>query len=253
MINDLFRFKMKAMKVMIFESKIQAAQFTSQQIFNHIKSNPEEAIGLATGATMIPVYEEFVKLAQAEPIPLKNKYFLLDEYLGMNSLHPESFRNYIRRYFQDPLHLQDDQFIAPYEGDFSSVEESILHYETQLKSSHGISLQLLGIGQNGHIGFNEPGSKIDSTVRRVFLTESTRLANKAQFPHEEVPREAVTTGLSNIFKSKKILLLATGKSKALAVEKLQDKMWDSDWPATSLVHHHDFLLVLDKEAAERIR
>lgn len=237
------------MRIIQSSSKEEAILTVAQMVLEKIESHPASVIGLATGRTMEPVYAALNKLKTQTHLSFdKTFFFMLDEYLGLPDGHPSSFKHYIRTHVIDPLGLQESQFA------FHPVHapDAGAHYEQSLKESGGVDLQLLGIGQNGHIGFNEPGSRIDSRTRVVKLTEDTLNANRDQFVDELIPSEALSMGIGTILDAKNLVMLATGKSKADVVKYLLNHHDDPNCPATFLKNHPHFTLVLDPEAASKI-
>jgi glucosamine-6-phosphate deaminase len=173
-------------------------------------------------------------------------FFMLDEYIGIDENHPSSFKSYIRQRLILPLNLQDSQFAFP------PIHRAGEEYETLIKEAGGIDLQLLGIGVNGHVGFNEPGSSLNSRTRIVELTEETKNSNKSHFGKGEMPNKALSMGIGSIMDGKELLMLATGKSKADAIKYLMNHHDDESCPVTFLKSHPHFTLVLDPEAASKI-
>jgi len=204
-------------------------------------------LGLATGKTMEPVYEDFIAKAREQSLKMdKNFFFMLDEYVGIEEDHPSSFKSYILKRLIKPLDLHESQFAFPptkLDGD---------HYETLIKEGGGIDLQLLGIGVNGHIGFNEPGSSINSRTRIVNLTDATKKSNQEHFGSEAMPNQALSMGIGSIMDGKELVMLATGKSKADAIKYLFNHHDDESCPATFLKSHPHFSLFLDPESASKI-
>lgn len=212
----------------------------AQMVVERIESHPTSVIGLATGRTMEPVYSAIVQKSEKTDYS-KCFFFMLDEYVGLPDGHPSSFKHYIRTHVIQPLGLKESQFAFPSE-----------HYEETLLESGGVDLQLLGIGGNGHVGFNEPGSKKESRTRVVELTKETIEANRDQFVDQKIPTQALSMGIGTILDAKNLVMLATGKSKADAIKYLLNHHDDESCPATYLKSHPHFTLVLDPEAASKI-
>jgi glucosamine-6-phosphate deaminase len=173
---------------------------------------------------------------------------MLDEYLGLPDAHPSSFKHYIRTHVIKPMGLHEEQIAFPP----VQAPEAGPHYEQSLKESGGVDLQLLGIGINGHVGFNEPGSEKNSRTRKVKLTKETIEANSEQFVDGSIPVDALSMGIGTILEAKSLVMLATGKSKADAIKYLLNHHDDSGCPATFLKDHPHFTLVLDPDAASKI-
>jgi glucosamine-6-phosphate deaminase len=240
------------MKIILSNSREEAIQAVAGIIADRIEAHPASVIGLATGRTMEPVYARWVEEAQARKLQHeKCFFFMLDEYLGIRENHPSSFKSYIQKRVIEPLKLHHDQFCFP-PVHANSLVEAAEHYELSIKESGGIDLQLLGIGGNGHIGFNEPGSSGNSRTRIVDLTKETIEANRSDFGTEPMPTQALSMGIGTILEGKELLMLATGNSKADAIKYLLNHHDDPTCPATYLKSHPHFTLVLDPEAASKI-
>jgi glucosamine-6-phosphate deaminase len=226
--------------VRVIEEKDQsaAASTMAMMIYNHISENPETTIGVATGNTMIPVYADLHLLIKKHPVNLSQiKWFALDEYIGVPSEHPSSFRSYLLRHLMGPLGLLEESLYLP------NPDQD---YEKTIQEAGGIDLQLLGVGVNGHIGFNEPGSEKNSRTRIVELDSKTLESNKPDLKDlAQIPHEAISIGVGTILDAKKIILLATGKSKREAIHKLLQYEDRSDWPVTYLKRHENFTLITD--------
>lgn len=234
------------------DSTQEAVDTVALMVLERISSHPSSVIGLATGRTMEPVYEKWAASAEASGVDhSKCFFFMLDEYVGLREGHPSSFRSYIEKRVLRPLRLHSDQFAF---HPVHSVEagEAAAHYEQSLKEAGGVDLQLLGIGGNGHVGFNEPGSLKDSRTRLVELTPETMAANKSDFPQGDMPSKALSMGIETILDAKALVMLATGKSKADAIKYLLNHHDDPSCPATYLKSHPNFTIVLDPEAASKI-
>ena len=240
------------MKIILSKSTTEAIDTVAGIILERIEAHPSSVIGLATGRTMEPVYARWVEEARARSVKHeKCFFFMLDEYLGLRDGHASSFKSYIQKRVLEPLNLHHDQFCFP-PVHANSLMEAAEHYELSMKESGGIDLQLLGIGQNGHIGFNEPGSEKNSRTRIVQLTKETIEANRPDFGNEQMPTQALSMGIGTILEGKALLMLATGKSKADAIKYLMNHHDDSTCPATYLKSHPHFTLVLDPDAASKI-
>lgn len=239
------------MRIILSESIAQAAERVAETMVERIESHPTSVIGLATGNTMVPVYAAWVRLARERSIDHSRAFFfLLDEYLVIPAGHPSSFQHYVTKHLFGPLAILRSQFALPpvHEVPLDKAGEV---YEKTINDKGGIDVQLLGIGVNGHIGFNEPGSSHDSRTRRVTLAPETLIANGKNFIGT-MPKEALSMGIGTILESRTIILLATGKSKADAIKYVINHHDDPACPATFLKSHSHFTLVLDPEAASRI-
>jgi len=236
------------MKIISAASTQEAVDLVASLLLEKLIERPFSTIGLATGNTMVPVYASFLKKVQGSDVDLKHCFFLmLDEYMGMPENHSSSFKSYIKKHFINPLSLSEAQFAFPP----VHQENGGKLYEELIIQKNGIDIQLLGIGKNGHVGFNEPGSAINSRTRVIKLSKETLEANKDQFD-EIIPSHALSMGIETIKESKSLLMLATGKSKADTIKYLINHHDDSSCPATFLKSHPHFTLVLDPEAASKI-
>ncbi len=233
------------MRIIQCGSKDEAVAVVASMVAERISAHPSSVIGLATGRTMIPVYETLAKSL----VDLSSAFFfMLDEYYGLPDGHPSSFKYFIQKHVLEPMKLKEDQFAFP---PVHAVDGGD-HYEQSIKEAGGIDLQLLGIGTNGHVGFNEPGSLPDSLTRKVALTPETIEANRDQFVDELIPSDALSMGLGTILRAKSLVMLATGKSKAPVIKYLLNHHDDPNCPATFLKNHPHFTVVLDPEAASNI-
>ena len=240
------------MRIILSNSTKEAVEAVTTIVLDKLSSHPSAVIGLATGRTMEPVYAEWVRQAQEQKMNFdKAFFFMLDEYLGIDEDHPSSFKSYIKERLLNPLALHESQFAFP-PTQLVAQGSAGAEYERLLKEAGGVDLQLLGIGTNGHIGFNEPGSSVNSRTRVVDLTEATKEANRSHFGEGKMPSKALSMGIGSILDGKELLLLATGKSKADAIKYVLNHHDDESCPATFLKSHPRFTLVLDPEAASKI-
>ncbi|MEC2040101.1 glucosamine-6-phosphate deaminase [Bacillus altitudinis] len=237
------------MNIIEFADKDQLGKAAAAFIARTIKSKTDAVLGLATGGTPIDTYKELIQLHQTEQLSFKQARTVnLDEYVGIDPNHENSYMTYMKRHLFDHIDLPSDQYFLP-NGAASHLEEECLRYDQLIEDLGGIDLQLLGIGQNGHIGFNEPGTPFDSKTHVVQLDEHTRQANARYFSSiDEVPTHAITMGIASILSSKKILLLASGKSKADVIQYLEQTEIHPDFPASALKLHEDVTIFIDREA-----
>ena len=200
-------------------------------------------LGLATGGTMLPLYEAMRK----DPEAWADKTtFNLDEYYPIEHDDPQSYHAYMKKELLD--HVPVQQWDIP-DGEADDPDTECERYENAISAAGGIDIQVLGIGSNGHIGFNEPGTSFDSRTHVVILSEQTRKDNARFFPDGGVPVRAITMGLATIMEARKIILIATGKNKAEAVQKMLEGPITEDVPASILQRHPDCTVFLDEEAA----
>ncbi|MDQ0256085.1 glucosamine-6-phosphate deaminase [Evansella vedderi] len=227
------------------EMSKRAAQFVYEDLVNRrIK-----VMGMATGGTPIGFYKQLVRLYKKGDFSFKGIQTVnLDEYVGLSPENPNSYHQYMYQHLFQHIDIQRDQTHLP-NGAAEDLERECVRYEQLIEELGGIDLQLLGIGENGHIGFNEPGTSFHSNTHVVNLTTATREANARYFnDRREVPKQAITMGIDTIMKSKKILLLASGKEKAQAIYRLLYDKVDESCPATILQRHPNITIIADNEA-----
>ncbi|WP_353854483.1 glucosamine-6-phosphate deaminase [Bacillus sp. Bos-x628] len=237
------------MNIIEFADKDQLGREAAAMIARTIEAKPHAVLGLATGGTPVDTYRELIRLHQSKQLSLKQtKTVNLDEYVGLDSDHENSYMTYMKRHLFDHIDIPKDQYYLP-NGNASNLDLECLRYEQLIQDLGGIDLQLLGIGQNGHIGFNEPGTPFTSRTHVVQLDENTRQTNARYFSSiDEVPTYAITMGIESILSSKKILLLASGKSKAKVIQYLEKAEIHPDFPASALKLHQDVTVFIDREA-----
>ena len=234
----------------IFNTTQEASHYTAQRLLTRIQSNPCANLGLATGSTMEPVYHRLLECLQRQPVDLSQlTTFNLDEYIGLGGEHAQSYRYYMHQLLFNKLSIPDEKINLP-DGMAMDVEEACQAYSEAIRGAGGLDLQLLGIGSNGHIGFNEPGTCFSSRTHVIELSEQTRLDNGRFFvDKKEVPTRAITMGIQDILEAKEIILLATGVKKAAIMADLFHSAVDESLPASALKQHPDVTIVLDCEAA----
>ncbi|MFD2705792.1 glucosamine-6-phosphate deaminase [Salibacterium lacus] len=235
------------MEVIAVKDDQEMSEKAASLIGAEIKDRPGIVLGLATGGTPEGTYREWIN--QAGSLPLSQlQTFNLDEYAGLSPDHPNSYHRYMKERLFQPLQLRPGQTHLP-RGDAKDLQEEARRYEKQIQQSGGIDLQLLGIGENGHIGFNEPGSSFHSRTHVVELKPSTREANARFFESEEdVPHQAVTMGIATIMESRRILLLASGSRKKEALTALLEGKQTENFPASVLQNHPYVTIIADESA-----
>jgi glucosamine-6-phosphate deaminase len=218
-----------------------------------IRSNPSITLGLATGSTPKGVYQFLINDHQNNFTTYKQvKSVNLDEYIGITANNPKSYHYYMQKNLFEHIDIQDSNTYLP-NGTASDLEAECNRYEKLIEDIGGVDLQLLGIGQNGHIGFNEPGTSFDTLTHIITLAENTRKANSRFFNSiEEVPNQAITMGIATILKSKEIFLLASGELKADALARLINTGITEDFPASALKLHGNVTIIADKDALKYI-
>lgn len=237
---------MRVVKVANYEEMSQKA---AECIIRQVKEKPDSVLGLATGGTVIGTYQLLAKDHQKNGTSYRQILTVnLDEYIGISPEHEQSYHFYMKKRLFDHIQIPPENTYLP-DGQAEDLEEECKRYDERIESLGGIDLQLLGIGVNGHIGFNEPGTPFDSKTHIVELSESTRKANARFFNTlEEVPKKAITMGIETIMKSKKILLLASGLKKAPIIRKLFQEGITEEIPASVLKKHENVVLIADEEA-----
>jgi glucosamine-6-phosphate deaminase len=229
-----------------------AGELVAEMIARRIRENPEFVLGLATGSTPLPVYQRLAaKLADTDVSRVRG--FALDEYVGIDPGHPESYRNVIHREVVEPLGLNPELVRVP-DGSIDGIRTAGADYEAAIAEAGGVDLQILGIGTTGHIGFNEPGSSFGSATRVKTLTEQTRRDNARFFDTpEEVPVHCITQGLGTILRARHLVMLAFGEGKADAVAGAVEGPLSASMPASAIQLHERATIVIDEAAASRLR
>jgi glucosamine-6-phosphate deaminase len=245
--------------VTIFPSLKEGSRFIAQEIANAIRhkqaANQSCVLGLATGSSPKTVYSELVRMHREEKLSFKNVItFNLDEYYPIDNDALQSYNRYMKEHLFDLVDIDKKNCHVP-DGEVlkENIKKFCIDYEAKIEAAGGIDIQLLGIGNNGHIGFNEPGSSLFSKARLIPLENSTRVANSQEFQNiSRVPRLAITMGISTIMKAKKILMMAWGPLKAPVIQKAVEGQVTEEIPASLLQQHADTLFVLDEVAASEL-
>ena len=237
------------------EGSQKVARIISDLIIEKNAAGEKAVIGLATGSTPKSLYAELVKLHQEEGLSFKNVItFNLDQYYPMEPDALNSYHYFMRKYLFEQTDIDPENYFLP-NGLIpkEKIKEHCADYEKKIADAGGIDLQILGIGNNGHIGFNEPGSPVYSKTRLVTLENSTRIANSHEFGNiSQVPRMAITMGISTIMKSRHIILMAWGKTKAPVIQKAVEGKPTEEIPASLLQNHDNCTFVLDEFAASEL-
>jgi len=235
-------------EVVIVESPEAAGALVATEIVELIDSRPDAVLGLATGSTPLPVYQALRERLVGRDVS-HVRGFALDEYVGLDTAHPESYRSVITREVIEPLGLDPERIRVP-NGALDTVQHAGADYEREIIEAGGVDLQILGIGTDGHIGFNEPGSSFASATRLKTLTEQTRADNARFFASiDEVPRHCITQGLGTILRARHLVLLAFGEGKARAVAAAVEGPVTALVPASAIQLHPHVTVVLDEAAA----
>ncbi|MBR3967684.1 MAG: glucosamine-6-phosphate deaminase [Clostridia bacterium] len=237
------------MKLILCKTYEEMSMAAADEISALVASNPCCTLGLATGSTPIGMYRQLINRYKKGEIDFSGvTTFNLDEYYPISRENDQSYYHFMHQNLFDYVNVPKENIHIP-NGEVSDPETECQEYENLLTANGQIDLQVLGIGQNGHIGFNEPDSSLWALTHITDLTESTIQANSRFFEKEEdVPKRALTMGMVTILKSKKILLLANGKNKHEAISALLDDRITTSVPATLLKTHPDVVLICDGEA-----
>lgn len=232
------------------EMSRKAANLISAQIL----LKPDCVLGLATGSTPIGVYDQLVEWNKKGDLDFSTvKTVNLDEYKGLTRDNEQSYYYFMHHHLFDRVNIDEENTHVP-NGQVENGDEECLRYEALIKSMGGVDLQLLGLGRNGHIGFNEPAADFPKITHCVDLTESTIEANKRFFASaDEVPRQAYTMGIGTIMKADKILVVANGEDKADAVAAMVQGKINPEVPASILQLHNNVILVADEAALSKLK
>ncbi len=229
------------------------SQRAFQFIKNKIEKTPVLKLGFATGGTPQKTYELLIEDFQKNGTSYKSIIsFNLDEYIGLSKEHPNSYHQYMEQKLFQYIDIEKENIHLP-NGVTTDITKECLNYENLIEEKGGIDLQILGIGENGHIGFNEPGTSFDTLTHVVKLAQSTREANARYFSNiADVPTHAITMGIQTILKSKEILLLVSGENKAFAIKRLLTEDLSIDFPASALKKHPRVTIIADKLALSSV-
>ena len=235
------------MKKIVYENYNEICLAAADIFMEQIKGKPDSVLGLATGSTPVGLYDELIRRYQTGEIDFSRAVsFNLDEYYPISKNHPQSYNDFMRRHLFEKTNFADSQLP---DGEAADPHAECARYDALIEAAGGIDLQLLGIGFNGHIGFNEPAVEYPLGSYTVELTENTLEANSRFFSADEMqPKTALTMGLGPIFKARHILLLISGVAKAEIAAKLFEGKLYTDVPASFLHLHPNVTLLIDKAA-----
>ncbi len=242
------------MEVLLLPDERAIGAHAADAIETLVRRRPEAVLGLATGSSPLSAYRELVARHRAGhgPSYAHVRTFNLDEYVGLPVGHPQSYRTTIARELTDALGIEPEMVHGP-DAEPDGLSTAGARYERALAAAGGVDLQLLGIGSDGHIAFNEPGSSLASRTRLTLLTEQTRRDNARFFGAvDDVPRHALTQGLGTILDARQIVLMAIGEAKAAAVATAVEGPVTASCPASVLQHHPNVSVLLDEAAASRL-
>ena len=244
-----------AHRISIFPDAATVARELATRVTDALEQNPALVLGLPTGRTPLLLYETLVALAAQGDVDFSRATtFNLDEFLGIPAAHPGSYRSFMQRHLFDRVNI-DPARINFLNGATADAGDECCRYEKAIEEAGGLDLLILGIGTNGHIGFNEPGLGLTARTHRVTLKPETRRSNAALFGNDPdaVPTEALSMGMGTILDAKSVVLLATGEKKAGCVEQLVTGPITTQLPASFLQLHPNVEIMLDAAAAGRLR
>lgn len=239
------------MQVHIFDDAAELGAFAAEQVLSAVTARPDAVIGFATGSSPLPLYRALTELVRERRIDVTRvRGFALDEYADIDPAHPESYHSVIEHEVVEPLGLTPELVRVP---PAAATPEAAAEYEAAITAAGGVDVQILGIGRNGHLAFNEPGSPLDSRTRRIALTPET-IADNARFfdSAADVPTEAITQGLGTIMEARKLVIIATGEAKADAVAAAIHGPVTDEVPASIAQRHPDAVFVIDRAAASKL-
>ncbi|MDX3363183.1 MULTISPECIES: glucosamine-6-phosphate deaminase [Streptomyces] len=243
------------MEVVIVPDAAAGGELVANALARLVGHKPEALLGVATGSTPLPVYQALgAKVRAGEVDTSRVRIAQLDEYVGLPAEHPESYRSVLAREVLKPLGIGMDAFMGP-DGTAEDVQAACEAYDAALATAGGVDLQLLGIGTDGHIGFNEPCSSLASRTRIKTLTEQTRVDNARFFDGDiaQVPHHVITQGIGTILEARHLVLLATGEGKADAVAATVEGPVAAVCPASALQLHPHATVVVDEAAASKLK
>jgi len=240
-------------EVVILGGSRPIGKLAADAIEQLLRRKPDAVLGLATGSSPLPVYEELAGRHAAGLDFSRASGFALDEYVGLPEGHPEQYRNVIRREFTDRINIDPANVHSP-DGSAADIPAACDAYEAAIASAGGVDLQLLGVGTDGHIGFNEPGSSFASRTRIKSLIEQTRKDNARFFTSlADVPHHVITQGLGTIMDARHVILIATGAQKAQAVRDFVEGPVAAICPASVLQFHPHATVLVDEAAASALK
>ncbi|MCM1988313.1 glucosamine-6-phosphate deaminase [Oceanirhabdus seepicola] len=242
------------MEIIIVKDYKELSKKASNIIASQMILNPRSVLGLATGSTPIGTYKELVRMNKEDIIDFSNiMTFNLDEYHGLDKYNNQSYFYFMENNLFSYVNIDSQNINIP-DGKAENIDHECKSYEEKIKNAGGIDLQLLGIGRNGHIGFNEPDVKFEAFTHLVELDEDTIKANSRFFDSiEDVPTKAISMGIKTIMHSKKILLLASGEEKAKTVYDMVYGKITPELPASVLQLHPDVTIIVDEAAGSMIK
>lgn len=241
------------MDIKIFDNSIEIGNAAAKIIADKITEKPDAILGLATGASPVPTYKKLIAEYNEGKISFKDvKTFNLDEYCSIPASDRNSYYTFMHENLFNHIDIKEENVHVP-DGNPENAEEYCASYDEAIINAGGIDIQVLGIGRNGHIGFNEPSDCFTAGTYKVKLTDSTIEANKIYFDSEEdVPKEAITMGVESIINAKEIILIAEGTAKAQAIHDMIKGEISPACPASILQKHNNVHIFIDKDAASML-
>jgi glucosamine-6-phosphate deaminase len=242
------------MEIIIQPDSQQASLVAARIVSRLVKEKPHAVLGFATGNTPLQLYKNLVRMHREDGLDFSGvTTFNLDEYVGVPPVHPSSFHSYMWAHLFSQINVARERVFIP-DGLAADIPAVCRNYEQSIKSAGGIDIQIMGIGTNGHLGFNEPSSSLYSRTRIKTLTEETRLNNAAAFGgHDNVPLHVITMGLATILESRACLLMAFGRKKAKAIALTVEGPLTAMVPGTVLQLHPRAIVLLDKDSASELK
>ena len=241
------------MKLIVVNNYEELSKVAAKEFSKIIKEKENAVLGLATGGTPVGMYKELIKMYEKKELNFsKITTVNLDEYIGLNPEHNQSYRYFMNNNLFNHINIDKSNTFVP-NGLAEDLEAQCKEYDQKIVELGGIDIQLLGVGNNGHIAFNEPNSELSSGTHIISLTDNTIEANARFFDNiDDVPRKAITMGVGGIMKAKKIILIASGESKAEAIKGIFSGKITTANPATMLQMHRDVTVIVDEAAAKLI-
>ena len=239
------------MKIIVTKNYDELSKVAANEMASVVNKNPKAILGLATGGSPIGMYKELIRMNKEGEIDFSNVTTVnLDEYVGLSGDHPQSYRHFMNENLFNHINIDKKNTYVP-NGLAENIEEECKSYDNKIADLGGTDIQLLGVGNNGHIAFNEPDEDLVSGTHLTGLTQDTIEANARFFKSiDEVPKTAITMGLGGIMKSKKIIVIASGESKAEAVRAMVNGKISTNMPASMLQMHRDVIVIVDEAAAK---
>lgn len=241
------------MNLIVTKNYEELSRIAAEELAKVIKEKPNAVLGLATGGSPVGMYKELIKMYKNNEIDFSNVSTInLDEYVGLNPEHEQSYRYFMNENLFKHVNIDIKKTFVP-NGLAKDLEKECSDYDKKIQELGGVDIQLLGIGNNGHIAFNEPDNELSVGTNVITLTPDTIEANARFFEKmDDVPKKAISMGLGGIMKAKKIVLIASGESKAEAIKGLFSGKISTDNPASMLQMHRDVVVIIDEEAAKLI-